>query len=126
MIHEAIWRSDESSPSFSRLSITLEGLDDAEAASLDTGDILRKFAERFIVSLLDRHSDSRNSRPNHATYFDTQSDLIILSCDFIPPPALKLSSIVNDYRVDLERPLIKALLYERGDSLKDGVCCIPY
>lgn len=71
LIHEAIWRSDESSPSFSRLSITLEGLDDAEAASLDTGDILRKFAERFIVSLLDRHSDSRNSGPNHATYFDT-------------------------------------------------------
>lgn len=50
LIHEAIWRSDESSPSFSHLSITLEGIEDKEAESLDTADILRKFTSRFVVS----------------------------------------------------------------------------
>jgi len=71
LIHEAIWRSDESSPSFSHLSIALEGLDDAEAASLDTADILRKFSGRFIVSLL---VVTEIQHFTHATSFYQTSD----------------------------------------------------
>lgn len=49
-----------------------------------------------------------------------QTDLIILPCDFIAPAKLKLSAFLNEYRVDMDRPLLKALLYERGETLKDG------
>lgn len=49
-----------------------------------------------------------------------QTDLIILPCDFIAPAKLKLSTFLNEYRVDMDRPLLKAMLYERGDALKDG------
>ncbi|KAF8322193.1 hypothetical protein DL93DRAFT_2072048 [Clavulina sp. PMI_390] len=96
LIHEALLRSDESSTSFSHVGITFETLDDSEAASLDTADILRKFSNKFVT------------------------DLIVLPCDFIAPKNLSLSSFLNDYRVDTERPLLKALLYERGENVKDG------
>ncbi len=45
----------------------------------------------------------------------------MLPCDFIPPPSLSLGSILNDYRVELDQPLVSVLLYERSEIGKDGV-----
>ncbi|KAF8332744.1 uncharacterized protein EI90DRAFT_3054241 [Cantharellus anzutake] len=64
--------------------------------SLGTADILRKFSHLFLA------------------------DVIVLPCDFIPPRSLPLSSILNDYRVDLHPPMVSVLLYERAETGKDG------
>jgi len=101
-LSEAIWHPDASYPSFSSLSITLETIDDAESASFGTADILRKFSSSF------------------------QTDIIVLPCDFIPPPALTLDSFLNDYRAGTDQPIVKVLLYERGDTLKDGPTSMMY
>lgn len=49
-----------------------------------------------------------------------QTDLVILPCDFIPPPDLSLSRLLDAYRMDTEEPILSALLYERGEVVKDG------
>lgn len=45
-----------------------------------------------------------------------QHDFIILPCDFIPPPGLSLSTVLNRYRLDSEM-MISTLFYEVS---KDG------
>lgn len=95
-ISHTIWHSDENYPSLSSLSMTIETIDDSEAMSLGTADILRKFSHLFVT------------------------DMIVLACDFIPPPSLSLTSILNDYRVELDQPLVSVLLYERSETGKDG------
>lgn len=44
----------------------------------------------------------------------------MLPCDFIPPPGLKFNTLLNAHRVHPEEPLVTALLYERGEAIKDG------
>ncbi|CAE6491290.1 unnamed protein product [Rhizoctonia solani] len=39
--------------------------------------------------------------------------VIILPCDFIPPPSLSLTSLLNAFREDVNEPVAAALLYER-------------
>ncbi len=51
-ISQTIWHSDENYPSLSSLSVTLETIEDSEAGSLGTGDLLRKFSHLLLVSLL--------------------------------------------------------------------------
>lgn len=41
--------SDESYPSLSSLKVVVESVDQSEADPLETADLLRKFASRFIV-----------------------------------------------------------------------------
>lgn len=113
-ISHIIWHSDENYPSLSSLSMTIETIDDSEAMSLGTADILRRFSHLFLVSLLrDVHL--------HDSEFIFKTDMIVLACDFIPPPSLSLTSILNDYRVELNQPLVTVLLYERSETGKDGV-----
>lgn len=49
-----------------------------------------------------------------------KSDLIVLPCDFIPPPNLTLSSLLDAHRMDADGPILTSLLYERGETTKDG------
>jgi translation initiation factor eIF-2B subunit gamma len=41
-----------------------------------------------------------------------QNDFVILPCDFIPPPSLPLSVLLNRYRAETERMVISTLFYE--------------
>ncbi|KAG8857052.1 hypothetical protein FRB96_005982 [Tulasnella sp. 330] len=84
----------ESHGSFPSLSVKIETLEDDE--SMGTADVLREFADSF------------------------QADLIVLPCDFIPPPELSLSTLLDAYRMDTEESMLAALLYERGEVVKDG------
>ncbi|KAG8981617.1 hypothetical protein FRB93_008505 [Tulasnella sp. JGI-2019a] len=84
----------ESHGSFPSLNVKIETLEDDE--SMGTADVLREFSGRF------------------------QADLVVLPCDFIPPPELSLSTLLDAYRMDTEEPMLAALLYERGEVVKDG------
>ncbi|KAG8903347.1 hypothetical protein FRB99_003409 [Tulasnella sp. 403] len=80
--------------SFPSLRINILTMDDDE--SIGTADVLRDIASSI------------------------QSDFIVLPCDFIPPPELTLSKLLDTYRMDTEGPVLTALLYERGEATKDG------
>lgn len=45
---------------------------------------------------------------------------MVLPCDFMPPPDLDLSSVLDAYRMDTHEPILTSLLYERGEVVKDG------
>ncbi|KAB5591291.1 UDP-3-O-[3-hydroxymyristoyl] glucosamine N-acyltransferase [Ceratobasidium theobromae] len=40
-------------------------------------------------------------------------DFIVLPCDFMPPPTLSLTTILNAFREDVDEPIAAVLLYER-------------
>ncbi|KAH7339991.1 nucleotide-diphospho-sugar transferase [Rhizoctonia solani] len=40
-------------------------------------------------------------------------DVIVLPCDFMPPPGLSLTTLLNAFREDVNEPVAAALLYER-------------
>ncbi|QRW21840.1 translation initiation factor eIF-2B gamma subunit [Rhizoctonia solani] len=40
-------------------------------------------------------------------------DVVILPCDFMPPPGLSLTALLNAFREDVNEPIAAALLYER-------------
>ncbi|KAG8704030.1 hypothetical protein FRC08_002489 [Ceratobasidium sp. 394] len=40
-------------------------------------------------------------------------DVIVLPCDFIPPPSLSLTTLLNVFREDVDEPIAAVLLYER-------------
>ncbi|EJU04099.1 nucleotide-diphospho-sugar transferase [Dacryopinax primogenitus] len=82
--------------SWPSLRVELESVDDEEAESLGAADLLRMFADRI------------------------QSDAIVLPCDFVPPPSLPLNLLLNAHRVDVEDPVMTALLVETGEEVKDG------
>jgi len=68
-------RSDASA-SFPSLRIDLQTYGDPQDSSFGTGSILRAFAHR-----IDR-------------------DFVVLPCDFIPPPSLQLSTVLNKFRME--------------------------
>ena len=68
-------RSDASA-SFPSLRIDLQTYGDSQDSSFGTGSILRTFAHR-----IDR-------------------DFVVLPCDFIPPPSLQLSNVLNKFRME--------------------------
>ncbi|CAE6352747.1 unnamed protein product [Rhizoctonia solani] len=50
-------------------------------------------------------------------------DVIVLPCDFMPPPGLSLTALLNAFREDVNEPVAAALLYERqmpGDGKDKG------
>lgn len=69
-------RSDTSSASFPSLRIDLQTYDESQDDSVGTCTILRHFSQRI------------------------QHDFIILPCDFVPPPSLSLSQVVNKFRTE--------------------------
>ncbi|KZO93160.1 nucleotide-diphospho-sugar transferase [Calocera viscosa TUFC12733] len=85
-----------SNSSWPSLRVELESVDDEEAESLGAADLLRMFADRI------------------------HSDAVVLPCDFVPPPSLPLNLLLNAHRVDVEDPVITALLVETGEEMKDG------
>ncbi|KAJ1304956.1 hypothetical protein OPQ81_006088 [Rhizoctonia solani] len=40
-------------------------------------------------------------------------DVIVLPCDFMPPPGLSLTKLLNAFREDVDEPVAAVLLYER-------------
>ena len=68
-------RSDASA-SFPSLRIDLQTYGDTQDSAFSTGSILRTFANR-----IDR-------------------DFVVLPCDFIPPPSLQLSTVLNKFRME--------------------------
>ncbi|KAF8602544.1 nucleotide-diphospho-sugar transferase [Ceratobasidium sp. AG-I] len=40
-------------------------------------------------------------------------DVIVLPCDFMPPPGLSLTTLLNAFREDVDEPVAAVLLYER-------------
>ncbi|KIJ49571.1 hypothetical protein M422DRAFT_44915 [Sphaerobolus stellatus SS14] len=79
--------SDILSSSFSSLTVNIQTYDDADDI-MGTCSLLRKFAPRIL------------------------HDFIILPCDFVPPPNLPLSTVLNRYRVDADEMIISTLFYE--------------
>ncbi|KAG8912800.1 hypothetical protein FRC00_003765 [Tulasnella sp. 408] len=84
-----------SSAEFPALRITLQTIDDDDE-SMGTADVLREISSSI------------------------QADFIVLPCDFIPPPNLTLSSLLDAHRMDADGPILTSLLYERGEITKDG------
>ncbi|KAG8919646.1 hypothetical protein FRC01_001187 [Tulasnella sp. 417] len=83
-----------SSAEFPALRITLQTIDDED--SMGTADVLREISSSI------------------------QADFIVLPCDFIPPPNLTLSALLDAHRMDADGPILTSLLYERGEISKDG------
>lgn len=108
----------ESHGSFPSLNVKIETLEDDE--SMGTADVLREFADSFQVCA----SYLVTSQVQILALNDPtlKADLIVLPCDFIPPPELSLSTLLDAYRMDTEEPMLAALLYERGELVKDGKC----
>ncbi|KAF8578004.1 nucleotide-diphospho-sugar transferase [Ramaria rubella] len=79
--------SDISSSTFSTLRIDIQTYED-DGTTPGTCSILRRFASRI------------------------QNDFVILPCDFIPPPSLSLSAVLNIYRTEAEEMVISTLFYE--------------
>ncbi|EIW82942.1 UDP-3-O-glucosamine N-acyltransferase [Coniophora puteana RWD-64-598 SS2] len=65
-----------SSASFTSLNIDIQTYDESQEMSTGTCSILRHFSSRI------------------------QEDFVIMPCDFIPPPSLPLSTILNKFRTD--------------------------
>lgn len=104
--------SDISSSSFPALRIDIQTYDDDDAP-IGTCAILRRFANRIQVltcfiffQLYVPFTDRRSN------VFLLQSDFIILPCDFIPPPNLSLSTVLNRYRANLDKLVISTLFIE--------------
>ncbi|KAK7692711.1 hypothetical protein QCA50_004344 [Cerrena zonata] len=68
--------SDSSASSFPSLRIDLQAYDESENDTAGTCQILRHFANRI------------------------EQDFLLLPCDFIPPPTLTLSSVLNKFRTE--------------------------
>ena len=66
----------DASASFPSLRIDLQTYGDPQDSSFGTGSILRSFAHR-----IDRH-------------------FVVLPCDFVPPPSLQLSTVLNKFRME--------------------------
>ncbi|KAF9792874.1 UDP-3-O-glucosamine N-acyltransferase [Thelephora terrestris] len=66
----------DASASFPSLRIDLQTYGDPQDSSFGTGSILRTFAHR-----IDR-------------------DFVVLPCDFIPPPSLQLTTVLNKFRME--------------------------
>lgn len=66
----------DASASFPSLRVDLQTYGDPQDSSFGTGSILRTFAHR-----IDR-------------------DFVVLPCDFIPPPSLQLSTVLNKFRME--------------------------
>ncbi|KII92286.1 hypothetical protein PLICRDRAFT_172390 [Plicaturopsis crispa FD-325 SS-3] len=69
--------SDSTSTSFSSLRIDLQTYDESQDLSVGTCAVLRHFASRI------------------------KDDFILLPCDFIPPPSLPLTTLLNKFRADV-------------------------
>ncbi|CAL1706994.1 unnamed protein product [Somion occarium] len=68
--------SDSSASSFPSLRIDLQAFDESENLTVGTCQLLRHFAHRI------------------------DQDFIIVPCDFIPPPSLPLSRVLNKFRTE--------------------------
>ncbi|KAG2036138.1 nucleotide-diphospho-sugar transferase [Suillus americanus] len=68
--------SQSSSASFSSVHIDLQTFDESQELSAGTCSVLRHFANRI------------------------KEDFILIPCDFIPPPSLPLSKVLNKFRTD--------------------------
>ncbi|KAF8495847.1 nucleotide-diphospho-sugar transferase [Gautieria morchelliformis] len=84
--------SDIASSTFSTLRIDIQTYEDDDTPTLGTCSILRRFSNRIL------------------------NDFVILPCDFIPPPSLPLSVVLNTYRVETEGMVISTLFYEVDDG----------
>ena len=82
--------SDPSSSSFSSLNVDIQTFDDTQDSPAGTAAVLSHFATRI------------------------QTDFIVLPCDFLPPPSLRLESILNNFRLNTETDgsIGTALFYE--------------
>ncbi|KAH7927118.1 hypothetical protein BV22DRAFT_301994 [Leucogyrophana mollusca] len=68
--------SQSSSASFSSVHIDLQTFDESQELSVGTCSVLKHFSARI------------------------QEDFVLLPCDFIPPPSLPLSKLLNKFRTD--------------------------
>ncbi|EJD35571.1 nucleotide-diphospho-sugar transferase [Auricularia subglabra TFB-10046 SS5] len=82
--------SDASSSSFPTLTIATHTFDDAYRTDPSKGPctVLKQFAHKIT------------------------SDFIILPCDFIPPPTLPLSSLLDKFRLDTDGLILASLFYQ--------------
>jgi hypothetical protein len=48
-----------------------------------------------------------------------QTDFIVLPCDFVPPPNLLLSTVLDSHRTR-QNATLTSLFYERADVGKEG------
>ncbi|KAI0074151.1 UDP-3-O-glucosamine N-acyltransferase [Panus rudis PR-1116 ss-1] len=84
--------SDSSASSYPSLRIDLQPYDESENLSVGTCQILRHFSQRI------------------------QQDFLIMSCDYVPPPSLPLSTILNKFRTETtyDGALATALFFEQN------------
>ncbi|EJD02568.1 UDP-3-O-glucosamine N-acyltransferase [Fomitiporia mediterranea MF3/22] len=83
--------SDPSSSSLSNLSVEIQTYDQSQDIPAGTASILAHFATRI------------------------SNDFVLLPCDFIPPPSLRLESVLDKFRVevDTDGALATALFFEQ-------------
>ena len=80
----------DSSASFPSLKIDLQTYEESQDLSVGTGTVLRHFANRI------------------------QQDFVLLPCDFVPPPSLSLTQVLNKFRTDstYDGAIATTLFYE--------------
>ncbi|QRV94463.1 translation initiation factor eIF-2B gamma subunit [Ceratobasidium sp. AG-Ba] len=74
---------------YSNMTLDLVGVDQDDLALTGTAQVLREIEEHIKL------------------------DVIVLPCDFIPPPSLSLTTLLNAFREDVDEPIAAVLLYER-------------
>jgi len=90
--------SDSSGSSFPSLQIDLQAFDESQDLNIGTCKILSHFSQRI------------------------QQDFVILPCDFIPPPTLLLSELLNKFRTEstYDGSIATACFFEFDRSEKIG------
>ncbi|GJJ06382.1 hypothetical protein Clacol_000573 [Clathrus columnatus] len=88
------------SSSFSTLRIDIQTYED-DNPPVGTCAVLRRFSSRI------------------------QSDFVILPCDFIPPPNLLLSTVLNRYRANIDQLLISTLFFQVPNDDEEKNCEDP-
>lgn len=96
---------------------------DDEILKSKTADLLRAYSNYLSVSLV-LATLFHSGQPIQTFVFlclsgFKQTDFILLPCDFIPPPNLPLSALLDAHRT---RPnaILTSLFYERAEVGKDG------
>ncbi|KAH8116631.1 UDP-3-O-glucosamine N-acyltransferase [Phellopilus nigrolimitatus] len=86
--------SDPSSSSLSSLNVEIQTFDLAQDIPAGTTNVLAHFASRIT------------------------SDFVLLPCDFLPPPSLRLETVLNKFRIEAgtDGALVTALFFENKAS----------
>ncbi|KAG8741172.1 hypothetical protein FRC10_003217 [Ceratobasidium sp. 414] len=80
---------------YSNMQLDLVSVDEDDLAQTGTAQVLREI-EALIKACIQF------------------LDVIVLPCDFIPPPSLSLTTLLNAFREDVDEPIAAVLLYERS------------